>query len=621
MVWTQPRGEGEMGPLGDLVRRGRNALFGDRLGLVLFLGSLAVFGLYWRIGVFITDTGALTQTLPAVARGQLSYGTAGPDAFTAPGVHVVDGKLYGRNYGQLVAAVPVLWTLQALQAVVDLKIAVLVGWSLLVLGFAHHLGVEMERRAIRLGGAVLALLLFALNVVLRPTPLGPDSLPVLALQVSSMAAAAMCGVLVYRLLALLEDRTTGVVGAIVVAIGTPVGFWASIPKRHALTTMLVMGVVYAFARSRHSDATPFGPVTYRALAYALTGLTTWVHAAEGFVLFVGLFVVDMATASKRDGRTLVTLALVFAASMLPTLLTNVLISGSPLKVPRTLPRYLRGVAESTGDSVVPSSGGGSASGSGSSSGTATPFVVAFAGRIIHEVFLKGVFVIVEDPGRFVRVFVRGGYIPDAAQQDLGQALYLTVLEAAPLLAGALAGVGSLARRLSDATGSIRLSPTDWLVAILCLVFTLLYLPTLPTHAQVTVRYLLPIYPLGVYAVFRTSVVRKTLRRHLRTFAWTYSGTVLIGGQLLVVALVLARLSRGEAFQLHALLALAAAAGLALAGIWSAFDDRLLQLTAVALGLTAGLGTAFVLLSGLSYFQYASYALPLSEFVARLLALG
>ncbi|MDG5775333.1 hypothetical protein QA599_02680 [Haloarculaceae archaeon H-GB1-1] len=596
----------------------RNYVFGDQLGVALFLGTLSVFVFTWRIGVFITDTHTLVHTLPAVANGHLSFGATGPNGLGTPGVHAVDGKLYGRNYGQLVATVPFYWAITALSTVVDLRIGILVGWSLLTIGFGHYLGEALGRRSVTLAGAVAGLTLFVVNLSLGPMPLSTDQIPVLSLQAATLLSTAMTSTLVYRLCSAMTTRTTGVVGGTLTVLATAVGFWAAIPKRHTFTTMLVMGIVFAFYRSRHPDSAPLSPLTYRAVAYALVGLTTWVHAAEGFILFAGLVVVDLATAEQRDARTLATIGGVFAVSLLPMLLTNFLIAGSPFQPPRLLPPYLGG------EQTVSHSQGSSRTGIGGTSDESTitlPTSTAF--KFLDIVLLDGIRLVLHDPGRLVPVYVRSGYISGIAGNDLKQALNLTVLESTPILGATISLIGGGIRRWGTRSQGLlsRLSPTDWLVGTYWVLFTTLYLPKLPLHAQLTVRYLLPVYALGVYVVLRQAAIRRTLTSHIRAFTWAYACTVLLGGQVLVVVLVVLRLSRGEAFQLHALLGLTAAAVLASSAVGASLDERLRAPTAIALGFAAGLGTSFVFLSALSYFQYGTYALPLARELASLLALG
>ena len=54
-----------------LDSRALRALFGDRHGLVLFLGTVCVLALVWRAGVFITDTQTLLATLDGLSSGRL----------------------------------------------------------------------------------------------------------------------------------------------------------------------------------------------------------------------------------------------------------------------------------------------------------------------------------------------------------------------------------------------------------------------------------------------------------------------------------------------------------------------------------------------------------------------
>ena len=154
-----------------------------------------------------------------------------------------------------------------------------------------------------------------------------------------------------------------------------------------------------------------------------------------------------------------------------------------------------------------------------------------------------------------------------------------------------------------------------------MLFLLLYLPVLPLHAQVTVRYLLVLYPLAVYGMARQAPLRRALGTHWRAALWTWVGGVLVGAQLFVAGVTAGSLARGEAMQVHAF------AGLAVAGAFGALaaatvvTDRGDRAVAVAGGLAAALGTDFLLLSGLVYFQYGQYALPAAGWVADLLAVA
>ncbi len=58
---------------------------------------------------------------------------------------------------------------------------------------------------------------------------------------------------------------------------------------------------------------------------------------------------------------------------------------------------------------------------------------------------------------------------------------------------------------------------------------LLYNTRLPLHAQVTARYLFPLYPLGVFCS-RGSRRTQEPRDLWYTFLWTVAGTVLLGGR-------------------------------------------------------------------------------------------
>jgi hypothetical protein len=125
-------------------------VFGDRLGLALFLGTVCFAAVYWRAGLFITDNATLVRTLEAVADGRLWIEPATGDYFDAPGTIVVDGLVYGRNYGQIVLALPFLWVLEALDAVADLRVALTALWHLALYALLVQSG-RLQDRRIRAG--------------------------------------------------------------------------------------------------------------------------------------------------------------------------------------------------------------------------------------------------------------------------------------------------------------------------------------------------------------------------------------------------------------------------------------------------------------------------------------
>ena len=598
--------------------RMHDVVFGDRVGAALFLGALWSFVAYWRIGIFINDTYTIANTLVAVADGHLQTARIvyGPEPAMTPGMHVSGGRLYGRNYGQVFFALPFLWAIEAIAAVADPRIAISAFWSLLALGCCLRVGsVRGSREGFALFGSGVALASFGANVAVA-TPLDPRWFPLVALQVSTMVAAALVGVLVYRLLARIYDRQVGLVGGGVTVLATPVGFWASIPKRHTLVALLVLCTLYSVYRSR-SAATARAARRFRALAYVWVGLVAWINVMEGLVLLVALFAVDLPSARSNDARTLGTVACVFCLSLVPFFLTNAALSGNPIVPPHLLSGYY--TEEQLLPGGHPTASGGARSGSSATEATATEIkkLTRHSSLLSNSVILA-----VERPERLFRTFVRSGYIERVVQGVDHEAINLTMLESVPL-AGALLALPAYVAARSWKRDRLRVQqwfeePAD-VVDVLAIVYTigltLVYLPYLPIHAQVTVRYLHPLVPLAVYGGLRLPAIRQAVTARRAASGWTYAITVLIGGQLLLAAVALTNATLGEASQLHAWIGLLAA--LALGGTTTIAVVRRERSTdrglAIAFGLAAGVGTVFVLLSGLVYFSSTGdFALPVVE---------
>ncbi|WP_236044770.1 hypothetical protein [Haloarcula nitratireducens] len=227
-------------------RRARRLLwrvFGDRPGLLLWLGVLCWFGLTWRVGIFIQDTYAVANALVALADGhlhvtELRYSiTLG----SQPGLHQYGGRLYGRNYGQLALAVPLVWALEGLSVIVAPRLLLASLWAGLGLAFVAQAsrldGFDRERT--RIVGSVVVALLFA-GSVLTATDFSRDRLALAALQLSTMVAAATACLVCYRLLGTLHDQRVGLAAGVALGVATPVGFWATIPKRHTVVACLTI---------------------------------------------------------------------------------------------------------------------------------------------------------------------------------------------------------------------------------------------------------------------------------------------------------------------------------------------------------------------------------------------
>ena len=608
-----------------------SVLFGDRLGLTVFLATVVLFGLLWRTAFLITDSYTLANGLYSLSNGQLALTEAayGPQLDT-PGANSFGGQRYARNYGVIVLSLPLVFVLNLLTVIVELRIALVALWSLALLALVVQGNHYTDGDWVLYGGTVAVLGLFGLNVALAQ-PLDAGRTHLYALQLTHLLIAAFTPVVLYRLLSRMQTRRLGLLSAVVLTAGTPLTFWASVPKRHAVTGAVVVCIAYCLYRSRKpaDGAVITRRQTFRALAYGLVGLYAWVHAPEALLLCVSLALVDVPTAPDNSPRALARIGLVFALSLLPFIITNIAISGSPVKPPRLISR-----GGSLGSDAASSAGGsGGSTGSGGSGGLLTllaPLLRTIESGMQPLLLLSGELVsglktLHQQPADVYHAVVRSGSASGALDNAGEESVNLSLLESAPVLV-AMLGVLPVVRRLrlpssmADRTLSAdRVVDAFAITAFIGVV--LLYNSRLPLHAQVTVRYLFPLYPLGVYLFMRLPAVRKSLMNHWRTFLWTVSGTVLIGGQVTVVFVALTVNGLGEAFQLHALLALMTAVPL---GIWALFGRSkgfAGQAGAVLLGAATGVTTVFLLLTSVEYYALGdAHLLPMMRALGELLAL-
>lgn len=622
------------------VRRVGRAVVGDRTGLGIFLAILVWSVALWRIGFFIQDSVTVANALANVADGSLAI-VDSPYALTLgsqPGLVEVDGTAYGRNYGHVLASLPILWVLDGLALVADLRLVVAAGWSLLVVALGWNIARLTGDDRFETWGSLVALGAFLANVA-AVEPLPAQRTELMALQVSTMLAAALLGTVLYRLVSRFHGRRVGVVAGLGVVIATPVGFWTSIPKRHILTAAAVVAILYCFAVSR--SGTDWRHRLVRAGAYATVGFLTTLHPFEALFLFLVFVPLDLLTAPTNDWRTLGVVGGVFCLTLLPFFALNTLISGNPLKPPRMLSPVGTGFSltpdqpsggggepngggnagnapastpEETGAGNAPSGLSGSGgSGDGTEADGWLPEPVRrgldYTDRIVQFVTktVESGFAAVQNPTRLYHTFVRSGRIPlmNTSVNNF-EAIELALLESFPLAAALFWLPVAAGRRVQRGLdGVLPRTPerqTDLLAACFALVFTFVYLPRLPLVSQITLRYLLPVMPLLAYGVVRLSVVRETIESVPRLLAGGYLVTVVAGGALVTAGLAALDPAIGEAMQFHALLGLATAVvAVVCLCSWPLHRER--RAVAAGLALPAGTTTVFLLLTGVEYFHY------------------
>ncbi|QCS41687.1 hypothetical protein [Natrinema versiforme] len=604
-------------------------VFGDYGGVFVFLLTCSAAMVLWRTTFSINDNLTVANGLVALSDGHLHVTTpAYGETLRSPGMADYNGKAFPRNFAHIVFALPILWVLDGVAAVADVRIALVALWSLSVFATVSAGGRLVDRhRAAHLVGGGIALSSFVISVAIAtPFPLVHLAYP--ALQLAMILATAGCALVVYRLLSRIHSSDVGLAAGIAVGVASPALLWATIPKRHVLTALFALLTLFFLYRSRETDRISTYR-RYRAVAYVPVGLTAWLHASEGLVLLGALVVADFATARENSVRTLATVAAGLLVSLLPFFLTNYLISGDPFTPPRMLDRYGGDAVGNrvTGDTST--AGGSSETGGGTASatddgsivgGVIAPLLGTIDRALLFTEFLTdGITAVRQEPARLYRTFVRSGYFGFSSSGATGRAINVAFLEALPI-AGALIAAPVVAfRTVFDSLSSrsslrLRSRPVfaaDIFVLAYAILVTLLYIYRLPLHAMLTVRYVFPLFPLAVYGVARLPWVRATVTDRPLWLGFAYTGSVFIGGQLVLAAVVIEGYTADETIQGLALLGLAIAAG---TGIWSlsaAFDQTNTRIGAILFGLGSGLVTILMGVFAFSFFgPTAKFVLPM-----------
>jgi hypothetical protein len=271
---------------------------------------------------------------------------------------------------------------------------------------------------------------------------------------------------------------------------------------------------------------------------------------------------------------------------------------------------------------------------------------------VFGVYVRGFDTVVSEPGRVYRVvLVSTGEVAKTLPGSVQRASNLSMLESTPLIGAALAlpvgvvlsrfrgkvesdtdsnsgesetvstdggssvhsrgrldrNLGRLRRAISETA-----SPTDAFLVAVSALLVFVYLPRLPVQGQITMRYLTPLYPVAVYAVCRHRRLGDELVDRIRTIAYAYEATVLLGVPLAVAIVLWFRLGEAATFDALAGAGVVVGSALALATVVVLATNRGGGILAGLVGVAAGTATAFVLLSQLVLFHYGIHLLPLVQ---------
>ena len=621
----------------------------DHTLLALVYGSALFFMLCWRVGVLINDSYVFANTLIAIRNGHLQI-TELVYRASQPGLYISDGAIYGRNYGLAFLALPVLLGIQGIAQVIDPLIVIAGVWSVLLGLFVDECRqVAGWSRTVTYAGSGIGVLFFGLNLwLLQPIPRNWH--PHMALQVTSICFATATVALVYKLGRAVASRRVGIFVGGLAAVASPIAFWATLSKRHTLTGFLSLAALYGLYQSRTADA-PRDALRYRVLAYASVGLTAWTHSIEGLLLALALVPLDLLTARTSVIRSIGISGSALTVAFLPFFLTNLLISGNPVRPPRSLAQPTRseleavfGSSGTTDDSVGPGGELNGTIGDGAAqtdadvlSSLIDSLAAGASERAVTFVsYITSNIMTLVDAERWYTVFVRSSEGLFSSGQFDVPAREFAMLESLPVLGVLVAVVVLGIRHVSPADWRLRETfredprrVADAFVVLYTAWLLVIYLPRLPLHVTYTVRYLYPIYPLGLYAVARLAIVRRTVDVAWRRLLTSYAAAVIIGGvgMLAVLGFVIANPdgfarhmdTYADAFRIHAI---AGAAIGVLVAAWSgyaAYTGDGEQVGATWLGIAAGVTTLFLVFAALRYFAFTSqYAVPISRAVARLL---
>ncbi|MFQ3293724.1 MAG: hypothetical protein ACI9PP_001496 [Halobacteriales archaeon] len=137
--------------------------------------------------------------------------------------------------------------------------------------------------------------------------------------------------------------------------------------------------------------------------------------------------------------------------------------------------------------------------------------------------------------------------------------------------------------------------------------------------MLTVRYIHPIYPLGIYGLVRLAPVRAVIATEWSRLLRTYLAGVALGVPAYIGAIAVAATGRSETVQLYGVVAFGIGLVVALWAVAATVrpSDRSASVGAIMLGIAAAAMTVYLLVSVLGFFAFTKdFLLPISRAIAE-----
>jgi 4-amino-4-deoxy-L-arabinose transferase-like glycosyltransferase len=298
----------------------------NRIPLLIFFSSLFLYLSFAGTRLFFSDEGIILDQFYNLIHGSLALKIAKIN--TLKGVLIsVGNNIYGVfSYSLLILSLPVFFLLSSIEYVYGAHLFFVQIWAISG-GIIIYLLTGNRGFKYRSGYAwVTYLLLIFSNYYFFKPIYFPKWGELLSIEFTNILIGSLIAVMVYELFKNNFSQKIGIFASLFVIFATPLSFYAITLKHHSLTVLLTLLSFYFFYKYFEKKENKF---IY--LAYISAALCVWTRILDGTVLFSSLLFMEIFILKRKVQDLKSTLA-IFLMALLPFLIFNYMILGTPFSI-------------------------------------------------------------------------------------------------------------------------------------------------------------------------------------------------------------------------------------------------------------------------------------------------
>jgi 4-amino-4-deoxy-L-arabinose transferase-like glycosyltransferase len=298
----------------------------NKFPLLVFFSSLFIFISLAGTRLFFSDEGVILDQFFNLIHGSLALKFAKIN--TVKGVFILVGNnLYGIfSYSLLLLSVPVYFLLSIIDLLFGVHLFLLLIWAFCGGIIVYLIAKIRQSKFAGSLGSLMIFMLLAINLYLFKPIYFPKWGELLSIEFTNILISAFLVLIIYLFFKELFGNKIGLFASFFVIIATPISFYAITLKHHSLSLFLTVLAFYCFFKY-------IGNKQNKSIhiAYILAGLCVWVRILDGAVLLFAIFIADILL-FKRSRRYIINILIIIFISLLPFFTFNYMVLNDPFSI-------------------------------------------------------------------------------------------------------------------------------------------------------------------------------------------------------------------------------------------------------------------------------------------------